>query len=76
MPEKIVIKNRKDFHKLFSLMEKEIQEEQIELYLEVSSLAPMDILIITQFLIVQSQRKCIITISSNAKIKEYVKAIR
>ena len=76
MPEKIVIKNRKDFHKLFSLMEKEIQEEHIELYLEVNSLAPMDILIITQFLIVQSQRKCIITISSNAKIKEYVKAIR
>jgi hypothetical protein len=48
----------------------------IELHLEVNSLAPLDILIITQFLIIQSQKKCELTIVTNPIIKEYVKAIK
>jgi anti-sigma regulatory factor (Ser/Thr protein kinase) len=77
MQEKIVIQNRKDFYKLFAIMEKSFQEINIELHLEVSSLAPIDVLIITQFLIVQGQKKCNISISSsNVHVKAYIKAIR
>ena len=76
MEEKVVIKNRNDFHKLFLIMEKGAKGVSVSLHLEVTSLAPMDILIITQFLIVQRQKSCDITISCNPKIKEYVKAIK
>jgi hypothetical protein len=74
--DNIVITKRKDFYKLFSIMEREIRDASITLHLEVDSLAPIDILIITQFLIIQSQRNCIITLSTNPRIKEYVKAIK
>lgn len=76
MVEKIVVQGRKDFHKFFSIMEREFTDVSIELFLEVSTLAPLDILIITQFVIVQKQRNCAITMSTNIKIKEYVKAIK
>jgi hypothetical protein len=76
MEQKVVIKNRNDFQKLFFIMKEEQNGISYELHLEVDSLSPLDILVITQFIIVQRQKRCPIIISTNFSIKKYVKAIK
>lgn len=72
----LILKSISDYYKLYSIMEKEISNTTIELIVEWDFLEPMDVLILTQFIIRQKQRSCNITVSaSNKKILEYLTAI-
>lgn len=72
----LLIGSVSDYFKLYSILEKEISETNIELNIERSFLEPLDVLIITQFIIRQKQRGCNIIVSSYYKnLLDYLKAI-
>lgn len=72
----INIKKRTDFYILYSIIEKNISNENITIFIEEFFLEPLDILILTQFVITQVQRNCTVKIDTNSdKIKKYLNAI-
>ena len=75
MEENIVIRVRTDFYKLFALMEKEIPNISIAVYLEMAALEPIDVLMLAQFAIVKLRRDCDVKIITNESMQKYITAI-
>lgn len=72
----IVIKGQKDYHKLFQVIQEGYQGSPITIHLYHSFLEPMDILILTEFIIFQLNEKVEINLRvDNEKVKEYLEAI-
>lgn len=73
--EFIVVKNISDFHKLYAIINKEMFQIEINICIELPWLEPIHILMITQFVILQKQRECEISINASDEIKHYIKEI-
>lgn len=72
----IVIKDQKDYHKLFQVIQEGYHGFPITIHLYHSFLEPMDILILTEFIIFQLNEKVEINLRvDNKKVKEYLEAI-
>ncbi|WP_194976437.1 hypothetical protein [Aquiflexum lacus] len=72
----LVIKNRKDYFKLFQIISEESQIEFVNIHLYLQFLNPSDILMLTEFIIIQLQRvkKVDLTVH-NPNVKKYLEAI-
>jgi hypothetical protein len=72
----LVIKNRKDYFKLFQIISEDKQIEIVNIHLTLKFLTPSDILILTEFIIIQLQRvnKVDLTVY-DTKVKKYLEAI-
>jgi hypothetical protein len=71
----LILTETKDYYKLYSILEKALSNVEIDIKIVKTFLEPMDILMLTQFIIVQKQRNCNIIISADKNILEYLKAI-
>jgi len=72
---KIHIKSKQDYFQLFSVLKKSIKNEKFDLIIDVTFLEPFDILILTQFVIVQKNRGCVFKVKSKNHIINYLKDI-
>lgn len=72
---KINIKSRQDYFQLFSVLRKSIKNEKFDLIIDIAFLEPFDILILTQFVIVQKSRGCVFNVNSKTHIINYLKDI-
>lgn len=72
----IVIKGQGDYHKLFHIILNPIPDEYVTIYLYQSFLRPMDILILTEFIIYQLNTigKVVLNVE-NQPVKNYLQAI-
>lgn len=72
----LVIKNREDYSKLFQIISEDRQIEIVNIHLSLEFLAPSDILILTEFIIIQLQRVSKVDLTVyNSKVKRYLEAI-
>ncbi|SFU18925.1 hypothetical protein SAMN04489724_0064 [Algoriphagus locisalis] len=72
----IVIKSQSDYHKLFQIIEEGYQGAPITIHLYHRFLEPMDILILTEFIIFQLNQKVEINLwVDNLDVKGYLEAI-
>lgn len=72
---KYVIRNREEFYRLYLAIEKRLSNMEIQIVLNFRFLEPMDILILTKFIIRQKGRGCTIKIFSNSEVLQYLKMI-
>lgn len=72
----IVIKDQKDYHKFFGIIQRGCQERSVTIHLYSKFLEPMDILILTEFIIYQLSRKVEINLwVDHSDVKSYLEAI-
>lgn len=72
---KIYISKRSDFYKLYFNIEKRISYKTIEIYLEDFFFEPLDVLVLTKFIIFQKEQQCLIYVQSEGKLKDYFSVI-
>ena len=72
---RILIIRESDYFKLYSILEKEMSGAKISIVVERISLEPMEVLILTQFIIRQKQRDCSIEITAKGDVLNYLNAI-
>jgi hypothetical protein len=71
----VYLENRADFSELFRLMSKHKTGLKIHIKNHMNYLEPMDILMLTQFAIIQNKRDCDIIIASKPTVDSYLKDI-
>ena len=72
----LVIKNQRDYSKLFEILRKDLSNQKIQVVLEQRFLTPFDVLILAQFFIYQLSKDCGLNLLvNNPAVLEYVKAI-
>jgi hypothetical protein len=72
----LVIKNQRDYSKLFEILRKDLSNQKIQVVLEQRFLTPYDVLILAQFFIYQLSKDCDLNLLvNNPAVLEYVKAI-
>lgn len=72
----ICIKARNDFHKLYEIINKNISSLNYDIILEIEHLEPLDIIILTMFIIHMKQLNCVITLKAESEnINKYLHEI-
>lgn len=72
----LLIKSRSDYSKLYDLIRQDYSSQEIRIILGQNFLSPLDVLILTQFIIHQLTQNCDIYLEAqNSLVFEYIKAI-
>lgn len=72
----LLVKSRSDYSKLYDLIRQDFSNQEIRIILGQNFLTPLDVLILTQFIIHQLTQNCDIYLEAqNPVVFEYVKAI-
>ncbi len=76
MEQSIVISNLSNYSKFYQIIESKVINQKFNIIFEKSNLEPFEVLILTQFAIIQKQRNCNITVTtSNQELITYLKEI-